>query len=124
MTLWVFGLAALAPVVSRTLAWGGAPASAWVEVCSAGGARWVQVADERVAPGQEHAPSEALQLDACPLCVLMGDRLAPTAHVTHLATPAALGHCPPIWSARAAPRPRILAAAPRGPPERPAPSRA
>ena len=115
LILWIVGLAALAPSVSRTLALAGQPG--WVEVCSADGLRWVRVADGSAAR-EPSAPADAPRLDHCPLCVLMGERLAPAPTPFALAPPAHAHRLPA--AVRLAPPPHrfSIAAAPRGPPAR------
>ncbi len=117
LALLVLVLATLAPTVSRTLAAAGD--AAWVQVCTPDGVRWVALSDadghvSGTADPQKPAPPS---LDHCPLCVLMGDRLAPPSP-------------PLVWAAAgAAPGPLIPAdkpaqlarqgrlPLPRGPPQ-------
>lgn len=60
-------MAALAPAISQAV--GARGAATWIEVCTAGGSRWIASdpaapAGEAPAPGLEHA------LDHCPYCSL------------------------------------------------------
>lgn len=100
--------AALAPAVSHALASAGA--TAWVEVCTAQGMRWVAIADEALSPaksvtsvtpaeGEAGKPmSPAAKLAHCPACTLASDDLAPPP-----AVPALL----PLPLQRAGPPPRF-----------------
>ncbi len=66
-------LALLAPSISRALA-GTRGAGDWVEVCSAEGVQWVQLA----ADGEPLVPVDPLHaLDHCGHCALAADRFAP-----------------------------------------------
>ncbi|WP_162911012.1 DUF2946 family protein [Azohydromonas sediminis] len=67
--------AALAPAVSHALARAGGDAR-WVEVCTAQGSRWVDIAD--LDGEQPAAPADAVaaSLDHCPFCHL-GHGMAP-----------------------------------------------
>ncbi len=66
-------LAALAPAVSQALGLQG-PA-AWVEVCSAEGAKWVQAGQDGQA-GNTPAPMAAHALEHCPFCSTQAPLLA------------------------------------------------
>ena len=123
----VIGMAALAPVVSRTLAYAqhAQSASRWVEVCTIHGTQWVQLDDAGRADQPAGNDPAGLHLDHCPLCVLMGDRLAPP---PALATVFALAHvtqaAPAAPALHVAPLPVVRAAPPRGPPAWPVPAAA
>ena len=96
LTAWVVALSALAPTVSRALA-------------SAGS-----------AAGDGQAGKTALHLDHCPLCVLMGERLAPPAAAPALALER-MAHAAPVTFLRQAVWAQpVRAAHPRGPPALPA----
>lgn len=113
IALWVFTLAAFAPTVSRVLA---VHATGWVEVCTAGGEHWVQSADDAV-PQLPSGRPDAAQLDQCPLCVLMADRLAPAPPAFAFIAPFLPVLLPPLLCVPSVlARFFLLAAAPRGPP--------
>ena len=59
-------LAALAPTLSHAMRAGGA--DAWVEVCTALGAKWVDA--DALAPSDDPAPASAGSMEHCPYCVL------------------------------------------------------
>ncbi|MBT9550991.1 MAG: DUF2946 family protein [Hydrogenophaga sp.] len=107
-------LAALAPAVSRTLAsWRAPGQGGWVELCSADGVqRWL-IGD----PGPEAPPQpEHGTLEACALCVLASERLAPLMPTPWVAPPMRGGSAPPQalpWRFTAWSTPRPSA---RGPP--------
>ena len=113
LILWVAGLVALAPTLSRALAW--ASSSGWVELCTPAGVRWVRVAAGEAA-GAPAVPGQPPLTDHCPLCALLGDRLGPPP--TPWAPPAlAQRHAPPAAARPGSPAPRwAIAAPPRGPP--------
>ena len=118
LTLWVIGLAALAPTVSRALAQAGD--MQWVQICTAQGSQWVQVsADGEDLARDAPAGSAALHLDHCPLCVLMSEQLAPPAAPPTLALAAAAQAAPAEVRRHAAPVLPVRAAPPRGPPALP-----
>ncbi|HOB66313.1 MAG TPA: DUF2946 family protein [Ottowia sp.] len=77
LALLVLLLATLAPTVSRTLAAAGG--GGWAQVCTPEGVRWVALsdADARESGVADSQTPASPSLDHCPLCVLMGDRLAP-----------------------------------------------
>lgn len=118
LALLVIGLAMLAPTVSRALAHGpaGALRAGWIEVCTPGGVRWIQL--DRDATDKESAPA-APSLNDCPLCLLAWDRLAPPPafDAAALALRSDLTQAaPPSAAAAAHPALRTLAGRPRGPP--------
>lgn len=116
MILWAFMLAALAPAVSRTLAATASSPVAWVEICSPDGIQWADPATGD-ADARQEPPGDGTELDRCPLCVLMGERLAgPPASI---AIPSATlsATVAPLALRAPSPQPRyLLAAHPRGPP--------
>ena len=75
LTAWVIALSALAPTISRALAHAGSVQ--WVQVCTSEGIRWIALSDADNGADSGEAGKSALHLDHCPLCVLMGERLAP-----------------------------------------------
>ncbi|MFV0680246.1 DUF2946 family protein [Ottowia sp.] len=87
LILWIVGLAALAPTVSRTLWSAASTAVAWTEVCTPQGVRWVPTdagnAEQADSPDND-TPAELPSINACGLCVLMADRLAPPAPALNL----------------------------------------
>ncbi|MDO5693166.1 MAG: DUF2946 domain-containing protein [Pseudomonadota bacterium] len=114
MTLWVFVLAALAPVLSRSLA---ASSNAnWVEVCTAYGMEWMLVTADGDAVASKTSGDDASDLDHCPLCVLMGERLAPVTASLVPPPPMAGFLVPSFPPPLDVPVQWFLAAAPRGPP--------
>lgn len=124
----VIGMAALAPVVSRTLA-NTQRASGWVEVCTAHGTQWVQLANAGHASQPADQPAghdpAGLHMDHCPLCVLMGDRLAPPPALAVVPVLSPATQAEPVEPAlHVAPLPVVWAAPPRGPPALPVPSAA
>lgn len=58
-------MAALAPAISHALASDGS--SAWIEVCTAQGSRWLQADAER---GEDSTPGTGQTLKHCPYCNL------------------------------------------------------
>jgi hypothetical protein len=66
---------ALLPTLSRALAFAGSDPSAWAEVCTSQGMKWVSTADANA--GASGAPAQALPLDPCGFCPLAGAGLAP-----------------------------------------------
>jgi hypothetical protein len=96
-TSWVLALmllVSLLPAVSRAMgamdAQAGAPAGAtragWVEICGAGGIRWVQLDPSATDAGADEAPGEPAappllghlgDLNHCALCGLAVDRCLP-----------------------------------------------
>jgi hypothetical protein len=72
LAMW-FGV--LAPTVSHALAAAGS--SAWVEVCTTQGMRWVAVADEANAGPADASGGPAAHLDHCPACNAGGGGMAP-----------------------------------------------
>jgi hypothetical protein len=90
----VFG--ALAPTLSHALVWSQGGTSAWTEVCTSTGTRWVmmgssapnaapQIADASasttpVSTASPDGPEAAFFLDHCPFCLLSADRAAPPPH--------------------------------------------
>ena len=120
LTAWVIALSALAPTVSRALAHAGSVQ--WVQVCTSEGIRWIALSDADNGADSGEAGKTALHLDHCPLCVLMGERLAPPAEapvlalerMAHAAPVAVLRHA--VWAQP------VRAAHPRGPPALPTPS--
>jgi|SRR5450830_697823 len=87
----VFG--ALAPTLSHALVWSQGGTSAWTEVCTSTGTRWVLLAPTQNAAPQTAVPSaplfltdspdgqeSAVSLDHCPFCLLSTDRVAPPPH--------------------------------------------
>lgn len=109
-------LMALAPVLSHALQVRGA--ATWSEVCTAQGARWVDVDGALVgAPADTHT-TPAQVFDHCPWCSLhSGDALLPRLPAA-VALPAGVDTVPRLFLA--APRTLFawLAAQPRGPPVR------
>lgn len=87
-TLWLASLAlvfaALAPAVSHALALVSG-STAWVEVCTAQGSRWVQL-DEAASPDEAPTDATAAQLDHCPYCHLSQQGMAPAPLTVPLAT--------------------------------------
>lgn len=79
LTLWAVVLAALAPTVSRALWSTSGGAVTWVEVCTAQGARWLPAPVSGPSAPDDETPAGAPSIDHCPLCVLVGERLAPPA---------------------------------------------
>ncbi|MDO9571692.1 MAG: DUF2946 family protein [Hydrogenophaga sp.] len=69
-------LAVLAPGLSRVLA-STRVAGDWVEVCSAQGMQWVQLADRGALPQPGHAGDLQHALDHCGHCALAAERFAP-----------------------------------------------
>ena len=120
LTAWVIALSALAPTISRALAHAGSVQ--WVQVCTSEGIRWIALSDADNGADSGEAGKSALHLDHCPLCVLMGERLAPPAEapvlalerMAHAAPVAVLRHA--VWAQP------VRAAHPRGPPALPTPS--
>ena len=94
----VFG--ALAPTLSHALVWSQGPNTAWTEICTPTGMRWVKLdaahKETSQATGaaatqtqtQTHSPEpqeSAFSLDHCPFCLLSTDRAAPAPHaLVHL----------------------------------------
>lgn len=87
----VFG--ALAPTLSHALVWSQGGTSAWTEVCTSTGTRWVLLAPMQNAAPQTAVTSatpistdspdgqeSAVSLDHCPFCLLSTDRVAPPPH--------------------------------------------
>lgn len=71
-------LASLAPGISRVLSGLRHQQVAWVEVCSAQGARWVAVdAGDVVADPAKQKPLAAHGDGHCPFCLLQGHDMAP-----------------------------------------------
>ena len=84
---------ALAPTLSHALVWSQGGTSAWTEVCTSTGTRWVmmgssapnaapQISDARastppISTASPDGPEAALSLDHCPFCLLSTDRGAP-----------------------------------------------
>lgn len=68
--------AALAPAVSHALALASS-STAWVEVCSAQGSRWVQLGDDGAEQGTSTDGPLAGHFDHCPFCHLGQQGLAP-----------------------------------------------
>ena len=71
--LAVMLLAALAPMLSRTLA-STRVAGDWVEVCTVQGSQWVQLGGAPTSPVNEDPEHEQ---HACGYCVLASERFAP-----------------------------------------------
>ena len=122
LTAWVVALSALAPTVSRALASAGN--TQWVQVCTSEGTRWIALSDADnsadSAAGDGQAGKTALHLDHGPLCVLMGERLAPPAAAPALALER-MAHAAPVAVLRYAVWAQpVRAAHPRGPPALPA----
>jgi hypothetical protein len=92
----VFG--ALAPTVSHALVWAQGDNSAWTEVCTPTGTRWVKLGLARndapqsldttaiqIQADSPNGPESAFSLDHCPFCLLSTDRAAPPPHaLVHL----------------------------------------
>lgn len=75
LVLCVMLLGALAPTVSRSLAWSQGSEIAWLDVCTSEGAKQIPLelnTDHRSIPGGN-------SLDHCGLCVLASDRMLPLA---------------------------------------------
>lgn len=108
-------LAVLAPAISRGLA-GTRSAGDWVEVCSATGMRWAQVAASGTAADPLDLEDLQHALDHCGHCGLAAERFAPLLPVLPV-LPALANHgpvpehLPGAPTSRAAPSP-----AARGPP--------
>lgn len=122
--LAVFALA-LAPTVSRLLAAHAGSASAWAEICTPQGTRWIALAADGVSADAAVDPQatppgssvDTLHLEHCPLCGLGAHApVLPTAALTWQAPAAGRALMPPLFSQ--APRPLFAwaAAQPRGPP--------
>lgn len=112
IALWAFTLAALAPTVSRVLA---AHVESWVKVCTADGESWMQLADD-AAPQPASGKTDPAQLDQCPLCVLMAERLAPAPSAFAFIAPFLPALLQPLLRVLSVPVRFLLAAKPRGPP--------
>ncbi|WP_439113718.1 DUF2946 family protein [Hydrogenophaga sp.] len=69
-------LAVLAPALSRALA-STRGAGDWVEVCSAQGMHWVQLADQGALTEPGHTDDVQHALDHCGHCALAAERFAP-----------------------------------------------
>jgi hypothetical protein len=89
----VFG--ALAPTVSHALVWAQGGSSAWTEMCTSTGQRWVRLGPSTIDVPQRaeataipietdspDAPESTFSLDHCPFCLLALDRAAPPPHAS------------------------------------------
>lgn len=122
MILWAFMLAALAPTVSRALAATATTSNpvGWVEICSPDGVQWVDPVTGEADTRQEPR-GDGTELDRCPLCVLMGERLAAPPAPIAIASATLSATVAPLALQAPSPQPRyLLAAHPRGPPGTPA----
>ncbi len=102
LTLWFAMLAmvfaALAPAVSHALALASAPgrgSSAWIEVCTAQGARWVTADGAGDAQPDGPAGAASGHFDHCPFCHLAGQGMAPPPAAMALQLRPALREGPP-----------------------------
>jgi len=75
----VFG--ALAPTLSHALVWSQGGTSAWTEVCTSTGTRWIATpTSPPISADSPDGPESAFFLDHCPFCLLSADRAAPPPH--------------------------------------------
>lgn len=94
LAVWIAVFGALAPTVSHALVWAQGDHSAWTEICTSTGQRWVKLAlvqndapqstDATAIQIQSDSPDgqeSAFSLDHCPFCLLSTDRVAPPPHV-------------------------------------------
>ena len=120
LALWWVALAvtfgAVAPAFSHALAWASG-SSAWAEVCTAQGSRWVPIHGATGSSPAEPGHAITSAFEHCPFCHLAGHGMAPP--------PARVGMTLPAGAAEGAPErfftaPRTAhawrAAQPRGPP--------
>ncbi len=100
LALWLAVFGALAPTVSRTLAWAHGDTDNLIEICTSAGPRWMALspvgsasaapdatlADGQDASGSAHGsvPTPSLVLDHCPFCTLLADRVAPPLAIAFL----------------------------------------
>lgn len=107
--------ATLLPTLAQALAAG--QGSAWVEVCTVGGSRWVNAAEPGGPPPSDEAPASAHVVDKCPYCPLHLTGFVPVAASMGDAFGPELSHVLPCAFLEA---PRTLhawaSAQPRGPP--------
>jgi hypothetical protein len=105
-------MAALAPALSQ--AFGSGVSSAWLEICTVEGSKWVQAG---AAPADDSSPSAEHTLEHCPYCTLQVPHLGlPPSALASVPTPD-LAHAVPL-AFLAAPR-RLhawVSAQPRAPP--------
>lgn len=100
LTTWMAVLAilaaALAPAISHALA--AENGTAWVEVCSTAGAKWVQAGDDSSLP--DEAPGAAHPFEHCPCCAMHADlAVVPAAPTVAQPTPALPQLVPPAFLA-------------------------
>lgn len=118
-TAWIALLAILAATLMPTLAQAVAASqgSAWVEVCTVGGSRWVNAAAPGEALPSDDAPASAHAFDQCPYCHLHLNGFVPLAAAPVDALGLDLSHALPRAFLEA---PHTLhawaSAQPRGPP--------
>ena len=128
---------ALAPTLSHALVLARGGTSAWTEVCTSTGTRWVLLGPTQNAappPGDAVAsvdddppqtsaaspqpPQAALSLDHCPFCLLAADRFAPPPHTgVPLFAMTGEAEVPTIRLTFYVPEPLALTPPSRGPPD-------
>lgn len=118
IAMFAMALAALAPTVSRALAWGAASPGAWIKVCTASGMQQVALPGNAADGGGDAGKTRPthLSLDHCPFCFLTADRLGPPAQPTPQFRVDGASPPPPVGVSTVTLRSPVLAARPRGPP--------
>jgi hypothetical protein len=119
VVLWVWLLAALAPVASHALVAGSIEGPARLEVCTSNGAQWLTLALDAAPADAPTEPAPAVGSTHCPWCLQPCDSgAAPPPHTLPLLRVPRGHQTPVVWQALFFPTPFFLAAAPRGPPAR------
>ena len=119
VVLWVWLLAALAPVASHALAAGSIEGAARLEVCTSNGAQWLTLAPDAAPADGPTEQAPAVGRAHCPWCLQPSDSgAAPPPHTQPLLRVPRGHQAPAVWRALVFPTPFFLAAAPRGPPAR------